>query len=292
MSSPLSSAQEARTALAVRLRHLRLDAGLTGAVLSARCGWHPAKTSRIERGQAPPSDTDIRLWTDACGAADQEADLIAASRTASSMYMEWKRLNRAGLTRLQQEIAPLLDRTRTFRVYCSNVVPGLLQTHDYATTVITAYSTFHHTPDTDVESAARARTARAKLLTRRGRTFAFLLEDTTLRPGIADPQTTAAQLDHLLDVMALPQVSLGIIPAGTPRPLWAMESFTVYDTAQVGIELLAARVTITAPGELALYEKAFAQLAAIAAYGPAARARIEQARTACQRPTRNFPQEH
>ncbi|MFD7838275.1 hypothetical protein [Streptomyces sp. NPDC059761] len=38
MSLPLSSAQEARTALAVRLRRLRLDAGLTGAVLSARCG--------------------------------------------------------------------------------------------------------------------------------------------------------------------------------------------------------------------------------------------------------------
>lgn len=283
MSSPLSSAQEARAALALRLRHLRLDAGLNGGELSVRCGWHPANTtSRIERGQAAPADADIRAWCMACDAADQEQDLIAASRNANSMYMEWKRLNRAGLTRLQNEIAPLLDRTRAFRVYCSHVVPGLLQIHDYAAAVIAAYGTFHNAADTDAEAAARARTARSRMLTKRGRTFAFLLEDSVLRPGVADTATTAAQLAHLLDVMTLPQVSLCIIPAGVAaRPLWSMESFTIYDTAQVGIELLSARVTITAPGEVAVYERAFVQLSAVAAYGPAARARIERARAAC-----------
>ncbi|MDQ0798268.1 transcriptional regulator with XRE-family HTH domain [Streptomyces sp. B1I3] len=60
--SPTSSAQAAREALAVRLTHLRKDAGLTGKELSARCGWHPAKTTRIQKGDAAPSDTDIRTW--------------------------------------------------------------------------------------------------------------------------------------------------------------------------------------------------------------------------------------
>ncbi|MFD9637186.1 helix-turn-helix domain-containing protein, partial [Streptomyces violascens] len=59
-ASPSSSAQGAREALAVRLQHLRKDAGLTGRELSARCGWHPAKTTRILKGETPASDSDIR----------------------------------------------------------------------------------------------------------------------------------------------------------------------------------------------------------------------------------------
>ncbi|WP_369405638.1 helix-turn-helix domain-containing protein [Streptacidiphilus neutrinimicus] len=47
-TSPLSTVQAARETIAGRLRELRLDAGLTGDELSRRCGWHAAKTSRIE----------------------------------------------------------------------------------------------------------------------------------------------------------------------------------------------------------------------------------------------------
>lgn len=276
MTSPLSSAQAARTALATRLRHLRLDAGLAGQQLSQACGWHPAKTSRIEHGHAVPSDTDIRAWCTACGADGQAEDLIAAARSATSMYVEWKRLNRAGLASLQREIVPLVERTRQFRVYCSHVVPGLLQTHAYAAAVIAAYGTFHNATG-DAEAAAAARLKRSRVLHKRGRQFAFLIEESVLHSRIVEPDTTAAQLDHLLELTALPQISIGIIATRAPRPLWSMESFTIYDDAQVGIELLSARVTITAPGEIATYERAFADLAAHAVHGDGARALIRRA---------------
>ncbi|KMO95629.1 helix-turn-helix domain-containing protein [Streptomyces roseus] len=279
MTSPLSSAQAARSALATRLRHLRLDAGLAGHQLSQACGWHPAKTSRIENTRAVPSDADIRAWCTACGADGLAEDLIAAARHANSMYVEWKRLNRAGLASLQQEIVPLLERTRQFRVYCSHVVPGLLQTPAYAAAVITAYGTFHGTTD-DIEGAAAARVKRSAVLHKRGRRFAFLIEESVLHSRIADPESTAAQLEHLVELAALPQVSLGIILTRVPRPLWSMESFTVYDDVQVGIELLSARVTITAPGEIATYERAFADLATHAAYGASARTLIRRAAAA------------
>ncbi|WP_327732528.1 DUF5753 domain-containing protein [Streptomyces nojiriensis] len=183
------------------------------------------------------------------------------------MYVEWKRLNRAGLAGLQQEIAPLVERTRAFRVYCSHVVPGLLQTPAYAAAVIAAYGTFHGAAD-DVEAAAAARVKRSRVLHKRGRRFAFL---------IADPEITAAQLEHLIELARLPQVSLGIIATRAPRPLWSMESFTVYDDVQVGIELLSARVTITGPGEIATYGRAFADLAASAVHGAGARTLIRRA---------------
>lgn len=59
--SPSSSAQAAREAVAVRLRDLRKGAGLTITDLATRCGWHHAKTSRIENARTAPSPNDIRL---------------------------------------------------------------------------------------------------------------------------------------------------------------------------------------------------------------------------------------
>lgn len=96
-SSPSSSVIEARKALADRLVALRKDAGLTGDELSARCGWHPAKTSRIQNGKSAPSEDDLRAWCTACGAADQVPDLIAAARAVDSMYTDWRRMERTGL---------------------------------------------------------------------------------------------------------------------------------------------------------------------------------------------------
>lgn len=101
-TSSSSSAQAARDALAVRLSHLRKEAGLTGKDLSARCGWHPAKTTRIQKATAAPSDSDIRTWCAACGADDQADDLIATARAVDSMYMEWRRLHQGGMRQVQE----------------------------------------------------------------------------------------------------------------------------------------------------------------------------------------------
>jgi Helix-turn-helix domain len=113
--SPSSSAQAARRALATRLGELMRDAGLKGGELSARCGWHAAKTSRILNARIAPSDSDIREWCRACGADDQAADLIASNRAADSLYVEWRRITRAGLRQAQEARVPLYVRTRQFR---------------------------------------------------------------------------------------------------------------------------------------------------------------------------------
>src|ERR1035441_10651313 len=90
--SPSSSVQRARERLAERLRDIRLDARLTARALSAAAGWHEAKTSRIEAAKQAPSEDDIRIWCRVCGAERAVPDLIAASRSADSMYTEWRRL--------------------------------------------------------------------------------------------------------------------------------------------------------------------------------------------------------
>ncbi|MFE0886936.1 helix-turn-helix domain-containing protein [Streptomyces rochei] len=275
-ASPSSSAQAAREALAVRLQHLRKDAGLTGKELSARCGWHPAKTTRIQKGTAAPSDSDIRIWCAACGADDQADDLIATARAVDSMYMEWRRLHRNGMRQVQEDWLALHEQTRHCRVYLSNVPPGFLQTPAFATALMQQITRFQGTPD-DVAEAVAARVARSRFLYEGGHRYVVLMEESVLRFRTADPEAMRGQLRHLLAVMPLASVSLGIIPFTAQRTVWPLEAFYVHDDTMAVVETLTAEIKVTQPRELADYAKAFAGLAEMAVYGDAARALIEAA---------------
>ncbi|MFJ3144795.1 helix-turn-helix domain-containing protein [Streptomyces halstedii] len=273
---PSSSVQSAREALATRLREIRLDSGLTGRAVAARAGWHASKSSRIENAVTPPSDADIRAWCSACGADGQAEDLIAASRSTESMYVEWKRLQRTGLRRLQESYEPLFERTRTLRVYCSNVVPGLLQTPAYATALLTEIAGFRRSPN-DVAEAVTARMGRARFLREGDHRFAFLVEESVLRYRMGDAATMAGQLGHLLAVMSLPSVSLGVVPLDARRGMWPLEAFSVYDTDRAQVELLTAAVTVTSPSEVDQYLQAFARVGRLAVHGADARSLITAA---------------
>ncbi|MDX6745095.1 helix-turn-helix transcriptional regulator [Actinocorallia sp. A-T 12471] len=274
--SPSSSAQAARQALADRLRAIREEAELSAVELSARAGWHKSKTSRIEHGVQTASAADIRVWCAACAAEGQVPDLLAALRTAEGAYVEWRRLNRGGLATLQGSYVPLYERTALMRSYQSHVVPGMLQTAGYASALLARIATFRGIPD-DSEAAGEARVRRQRLLRSGKHRFAFLLEEAVLRQGVGGGQVMAEQLGRLMEVATLPSVSVGVIPARADRPLWTLEGFTLYDDFQAHVELLSARVTLTAPGEIATYVKAFEELSAMAVYGDAARALILRA---------------
>lgn len=275
-TSPSSSVQAAREALAARLREIRLDAGITKRELAARCGWSEAKSSRIENARTAPSDDDLRSWCRTCGADDQAPALVAANRQADAMYVQWRRLQRTGLKQLQKANLPLFERTRQFKAYCSNVVPGFLQTPGYATALLRAIATFRDLPD-DVADAVTARVDRSSVIRRPRRTFAIILEETVLRYRIGGAGVMAGQLGALLSAMDLPSVSLGIVPASVERTMWPIESFTVFDNQRVDHEPLSASVKITAPDEVAQYLKAFGELHQHAVYGSEARALITQA---------------
>ena len=275
--SPSSSVQRARQELSDRLRDMRLDAGLSGRELSKAAGWHEAKTSRIELARQAPSDSDIRVWCEICRVPDQAVDLIAASRAADSMYQEWRRLHRTGMRRLQETRGTLYERTRLFKVYMSTVIPGFLQTPGYAHALMSAITEFQQTPD-DVEQAVAARMKRNRILSSENHRFVLLIEESVLRYRIGDPEVMSAQLGHLLSCTALPNARIGIIPfAADARPMWTLEAFTVFDDTRIHIETLTAQVTVSAPGEVVVYLRAFDQLARLAVYGTQAQALITDA---------------
>src|SRR6266702_4200630 len=58
------------------------------------------------------------------------------------------------------------------------------------------------------------------------------------------------------------------------RPMWTVVGFVMFDAVRVDAELLSARVAVTQPREIAIYDRAFSALSAMAVHGQAARALI------------------
>jgi len=275
-ASPYTSVQQARERLSARLLEIRKDAGLNSRQLAHRLGWYESKVSRILNAVSQPSEEDLRSWCRACDRAEEIPGLIAALHMAEGAYVEWRRMERHGLRAAQESVWPVHERTSQFRVYTHNLVPGLIQVREYTAAVLSATCRRRGLAD-DVGQAVEIRMERQRVLSSPGKTFAFLLEESVLHHRVADDEAMAEQLGHLLRVAALPHVRLGIIPAGTTRERYAPETFYMYGTEQVAVELVSAYLTITQPSEIALYEQSFAELTALALFGPGIRRLIGQA---------------
>ncbi|MFF8728320.1 helix-turn-helix domain-containing protein [Streptomyces sp. NPDC015171] len=273
---PSSRVQEAREELAGRLREIRKDAGISGRELAVRCGWSESKSSRIENARTPPSDADIRAWCRACAAEDHAPDLIAANRQSADAHVQWRRLQRSGLRRLQESTGDLYQQTKMFRVYVSDVIPGFLQTPGYAAALLSSIADFRGTPD-DVSDAVAARMRRNAVLNNGARRFSFVLEESVLRYRLCSAETMAAQLGHLLGAMDLQNVAVGIVPFSAQRTVWPMPTFTIFDDTRVHADTLDAAATLTQPSQVELYARAFDRLSQVAARGAAARSLIADA---------------
>ncbi|WP_331457853.1 MULTISPECIES: DUF5753 domain-containing protein [Kitasatospora] len=176
----------------------------------------------------------------------------------------------------QEKVISDYERTRFFRIYVSNVLPGFFQTAEYATALMQSITDFQGTPD-DVAAAVPACLARARLMYTGARRFAVLIEEWVLRTRIGSAEDMAAQLGHLLTLMSLPSVSIGIIPTGSPRAIWPLEAFYLFDDQRVAVETLTAKISILQPREVADYVRAFAGLSETAVHGAKARALIASA---------------
>ncbi|MFD3565560.1 DUF5753 domain-containing protein [Streptomyces sp. NPDC058686] len=180
---------------------------------------------------------------------------------------------------------PLFEATRWFRFYQSWVIPGLLQTDDYTRAVLATAVHLRDIPG-GIDEAVQARAHRKHVLHRPGRRFSFLIEEPVLRTRIAETEVMVAQLAFLLAATtSMPSVSLGIIPMTAERATaWPVESFAIYDEAQVSTELVSANLTVTQPREIDEYAKNYSALHGIAVYGAHARRLITAAIDALERP--------
>ncbi|MFC5185385.1 helix-turn-helix domain-containing protein [Actinomadura harenae] len=276
--STLRPSDAAKKAFGVRLRDLRLDASLSGVALAKRCGWHKTKISKIEHGKQTPSEPDIRAWATACDAQGQIPELVAAHRDVEQMWLEYRRELRAGQKHIQLRSMALYEQTKLLRAYEALFIPGFLQTFEYSVAQFSIHAQLHGLPLEDVEQAARNRLARQRLLGTGTNAFSFVLEASALHNNIGGAEVMSGQFDRLLEISAMPYVSIGIIPLGHRRTLYPGEAFYLFDEQHVRQEFWTGLLRSSRPEDIAYFVRAFAALRAQAVHGEAAHAEIESAR--------------
>ncbi|MEV8457019.1 helix-turn-helix transcriptional regulator [Streptomyces sp. NPDC052095] len=262
-----SSIAEARRVLGQRLRRVREDHGLTGTELARRCAWDRSKVSRLENGRSPASPDVIRAWTRACGAPEAADELIEASRTIETMYVEWRLLEGRGLRPAQDRVRPLWARTKDFKSYAQNFVPGPLQTEEYTRTVLRGIRD-RRGPTDDVEVAVASRMERQQLFSDTSKKYMYVLEESVLYRKVGSAGVMVEQLGQLLSTAVLPNAPIGIIPGSADRSLMpAVEDFWIFDDRQVNVELVSAYLTVRQRREVGLYLNDFARLKEMAVHG-------------------------
>ncbi|MGQ4596463.1 Scr1 family TA system antitoxin-like transcriptional regulator [Nocardia sp. R6R-6] len=264
-----SSIHQQREALGGRLRELRLNAGLSGAELARRNGWHQTKVSKVEHGHIRPSRDDIRAWCEHCNAVDQVPDLIASLDNLNAAYVEWRKVLGTGTQRRQHALVNLTETSQIVRIYNPFFVPGFLQTAEYAAGVLRNVSQFYQTPS-DIEAGVAKRLERQQLLYRGQRRFHFLIGEQALYTTVGTDAVMVGQLDRLLAVTGLPRVTLGIVPV-TAEILFAPTNFSMFDNKIVLVEAITAELTVTQPREIKIYHQAFDSLIGKSVTGNAAR---------------------
>jgi transcriptional regulator with XRE-family HTH domain len=236
--------------LANRLHGLRRAAGLTGEQLAERLGWTRTKVPKIENGTQMPTRDDIARWVRICGQPDAVADeLIGMLAQGHTLQREWRHELGRGHALTQVDWQQMERQARLYRNVQILLIPGLLQTPDYARyRALDGVANYGADPD-GVDAAVAARMARQQVLYDTSRAFEFLITEAALRIGAAPAAVMIGQLDRLGVMSQLPNITLGIVPLGVSLPLLPQNGFAILDD-RVLIETHAGE-TATFGGEQA-----------------------------------------
>ncbi|GLZ11651.1 transcriptional regulator [Actinomadura sp. NBRC 104425] len=266
-----------RAQLAAELRLLRRQAGISGRELASGIeGMSQSKVSRIESGDALPTLPQVERWADLTGAApERKASLVRLAERAFTEVHTWRASLRNRPHR-QDEAREREARARVTRTFQPALVPGLLQTAEYARQV------FGLSPLPQVRkgvaAAVAARMDRQLALYEQDKRFEFLITEGALRwcPGPDARALLLPQWDRVVSLSTLGNVSLGIIPAGRQALAIASHGFVIYegddaDDAYVSVEAIHAGLTAHDAESVGIYRQTWSALTRMAVFGDDAR---------------------
>jgi transcriptional regulator with XRE-family HTH domain len=190
----------ARRQLYRRLRELRDLRRLKQREVASKLRWSLSKVMRIEKGKVPISNDDLRALLDLYGmqdAAEVErlTQLAEQSRepTVASQFADV----------LPSQLADWMDHEASasaVRQYETKLIPGVLQTPDYAAAIIRTYRAADSSPR-EIERLAEARVLRAKYVTgASGPEMEFIIDEAALRRGVGNesgPTDYSTMIDQL-----------------------------------------------------------------------------------------------
>lgn len=245
-------------ALAKKLRILRQSANVSGVELARRTGIGQPRISRIECGRGTPSVDEVQLIAKALKApAPVKEDLALHAR---SLHTSAHQYRRGGFITTQAEVEELEANSTHTRVFHTNILPGLVQTADYARAVLATVG--YVTPE-----ALHARLRRQAILLDPAKKFTFLLTEGAVRARYGGRATTKAQIEHLVTLATFPNVNVMVVPSSATLPSAVLHGFIAYDEKIVVVETLTTEVRITDTSDVQQYVNAFELMGTVALHG-------------------------
>jgi transcriptional regulator with XRE-family HTH domain len=200
-----------RRRLALELRRLRESAKLTCEEVAERMECSASKISRVETGRVSVSPRDVRDMLEIYGTSPDQRDSLVQLARESRQKGWW---HAYGDT-VQPHFATYLgleSAASEIRIYEVCLIHGLLQTEDYARAVITAGMV--NSPRADIERHVALRMERQRVSKATPPKVWVVLDEAALRRQVGGPEVMRVQLEYLLELAALPNVSLQVIPFG------------------------------------------------------------------------------
>ena len=196
--------------VSAELRTWRIKRGLSCKDVASALGWSESKVSRMETGERGLYEDDVSA-------------ILGFLRVPAEIRQELMNLVRAGNERNWHEIsgAPnsklLRDLTR-FEIEATAIynfepllLPGLVQTAEYARTLIRKDSSTR--TEQEIESMVAVRINRQRVLDRADPPhLRLIIEEMALRRSMDDPAMMMGQLQHLLAASARRHIRIQVLP--------------------------------------------------------------------------------
>jgi transcriptional regulator with XRE-family HTH domain len=254
-----------RRKLGAELRALRTSAGLTSGEAARLVGWHQSKVSRIETGASGVKPADVRLLLDAYRVGDanlRELLLVLAGSDESAGRHHWWHAYRGVLPPTYRDFISLESQASAMRTLETSVVPGLLQTPEYARAVTRA--AVDGLDDERLDALVEVRLARQDILRAQPPLeLSAVLDEAVLRREVGGPEVMSRQLKRLVEAARLPQVRLQVLPftagahVGITGPFVIFSFSRTSDLDVVVLDHLTSSLYLERKEDLQAYTEAF-----------------------------------
>lgn len=252
----------ARRELGVELRRLR--GGRRGAEVAAALGWSESKLSRIETARTGISDADLERLLRAYGSAAVDRSRLRELARRGRARVWWAPY-RSSVAEPYDEYVALEAEALLMSEWEEQVVPGLLQTDEYAHAVIEVGADVHD-PETILRRTA-LRMARQSVLTRDPPPrLCVVLDESALHREVGGRAVLRRQLHRLHDASHRPHVELRILPFAAGAHAALGESFVIFEFGAgdrapvVHSEDLVGGQLRTKSSDVRVYQDAFVDL--------------------------------
>ncbi|WP_410597848.1 helix-turn-helix domain-containing protein [Amycolatopsis sp. lyj-23] len=214
--------------IAIELQRLRKAADVKPEDAAKRIGKAKTVIHHIETGRNLPAPADLEVLLNLYGVAERTPFFRELVKTAKRGTDWWKDFTDAVPEWFQLYLG-LEAAAARISSYDAQIVPGLLQTPEYAEAVIRAGE--RRLPDHEVTRRVELRMARSAILTRDEQPPQLwtVLDESVLYRQVGGPAVLRAQLDHLVAMAELPNIDLQLLPADRGAHAGIEGTFTILD---------------------------------------------------------------